>query len=164
MSSAIPTSSPSAPGTERSGRPGRGCRKYALARPTCSGGPLLRWRPRPRKLRSGLRAARPAPQPPPPPPPPGAMAAAAGDGAVKPLQCAMKLANGAIELDTGNRPRVRRGEARRGAARRGRGWGRGPRRRPGGGAGLGGAAGWAPAGPSRWGRRAADGARGSGPW
>ncbi|XP_045296016.1 VPS9 domain-containing protein 1 isoform X2 [Leopardus geoffroyi] len=33
------------------------------------------------------------------------MAAAAGDGAVKPLQCAMKLANGAIELDTGNRPR-----------------------------------------------------------
>lgn len=44
-------------------------------------------------------------------PPPGAMAAAAGDGAVKPLQCAMKLANGAIELDTGNQPRVRRGEA-----------------------------------------------------
>ncbi|TKC38612.1 hypothetical protein EI555_010149, partial [Monodon monoceros] len=35
----------------------------------------------------------------------GAMAAAVGDGAVKPLQCAMKLANGAIELDTGNRPR-----------------------------------------------------------
>uniref|UniRef100_A0A8C6C2L4 VPS9 domain containing 1 n=1 Tax=Monodon monoceros TaxID=40151 RepID=A0A8C6C2L4_MONMO len=33
------------------------------------------------------------------------MAAAVGDGAVKPLQCAMKLANGAIELDTGNRPR-----------------------------------------------------------
>ncbi|XP_077610260.1 VPS9 domain-containing protein 1 isoform X3 [Crocuta crocuta] len=33
------------------------------------------------------------------------MAAAAGDGAAKPLQCAMKLANGAIELDTGNRPR-----------------------------------------------------------
>ncbi|XP_032182378.1 VPS9 domain-containing protein 1 isoform X1 [Mustela erminea] len=33
------------------------------------------------------------------------MAAAAGDGAVKPLQGAMKLANGAIELDTGNRPR-----------------------------------------------------------
>uniref|UniRef100_A0A8C3YIW3 VPS9 domain containing 1 n=1 Tax=Catagonus wagneri TaxID=51154 RepID=A0A8C3YIW3_9CETA len=33
------------------------------------------------------------------------MAAAAGDGAVKPLQRAMKLANGAIELDTGNRPR-----------------------------------------------------------
>uniref|UniRef100_G3TKA7 VPS9 domain containing 1 n=1 Tax=Loxodonta africana TaxID=9785 RepID=G3TKA7_LOXAF len=33
------------------------------------------------------------------------MAAAAGDGAVKPLQSAMKLANGAIELDTGNRPR-----------------------------------------------------------
>ncbi|KAM8774083.1 VPS9 domain-containing protein 1 isoform 2-T2 [Rhynchonycteris naso] len=33
------------------------------------------------------------------------MAAAAGDGAVKPLQCAMKLANGAIELDSGNRPR-----------------------------------------------------------
>ncbi|XP_058384518.1 VPS9 domain-containing protein 1 isoform X3 [Diceros bicornis minor] len=33
------------------------------------------------------------------------MAAAAGDGAVKPLQCAMKLANGAIELDTSNRPR-----------------------------------------------------------
>ncbi|XP_024834694.2 VPS9 domain-containing protein 1 isoform X2 [Bos indicus x Bos taurus] len=33
------------------------------------------------------------------------MAAAAGDGSVKPLQCAMKLANGAIELDTGNRPR-----------------------------------------------------------
>ncbi|XP_047702240.1 VPS9 domain-containing protein 1 isoform X6 [Prionailurus viverrinus] len=33
------------------------------------------------------------------------MAAAAGDGAMKPLQCAMKLANGAIELDTGNRPR-----------------------------------------------------------
>ncbi|XP_054426198.1 VPS9 domain-containing protein 1 isoform X1 [Pteronotus mesoamericanus] len=33
------------------------------------------------------------------------MAAAAGDGAVKPLQCAMKLANGAIELDTGNQPR-----------------------------------------------------------
>lgn len=37
--------------------------------------------------------------------PAGAMAAAAGDGSVKPLQCAMKLANGAIELDTGNRPR-----------------------------------------------------------
>ncbi|XP_073082911.1 VPS9 domain-containing protein 1 isoform X6 [Manis javanica] len=34
------------------------------------------------------------------------MATAAGDGAVKPLQCAMKLANGAIELDTGNQPRV----------------------------------------------------------
>ncbi|XP_053411945.1 VPS9 domain-containing protein 1 isoform X2 [Nycticebus coucang] len=33
------------------------------------------------------------------------MATAAGDGAVKPLQSAMKLANGAIELDTGNRPR-----------------------------------------------------------
>ncbi|XP_012592687.1 VPS9 domain-containing protein 1 isoform X2 [Microcebus murinus] len=33
------------------------------------------------------------------------MAAAAGDSAVKPLQSAMKLANGAIELDTGNRPR-----------------------------------------------------------
>ncbi|XP_007937431.1 VPS9 domain-containing protein 1 [Orycteropus afer afer] len=33
------------------------------------------------------------------------MAAAAGDGAVKPLQSAMKLANGAIELDSGNRPR-----------------------------------------------------------
>ncbi|XP_024591259.1 VPS9 domain-containing protein 1 isoform X1 [Neophocaena asiaeorientalis asiaeorientalis] len=33
------------------------------------------------------------------------MAAAVGDGAVKPLQCAMKLANGAIELDTGNRTR-----------------------------------------------------------
>uniref|UniRef100_A0A2R9CR61 VPS9 domain containing 1 n=1 Tax=Pan paniscus TaxID=9597 RepID=A0A2R9CR61_PANPA len=32
------------------------------------------------------------------------MAAAAGDGTVKPLQSAMKLANGAIELDTGNRP------------------------------------------------------------
>lgn len=30
---------------------------------------------------------------------------------MKPLQCAMKLANGAIELDTGNQPRVRRGEA-----------------------------------------------------
>ncbi|XP_039316259.1 VPS9 domain-containing protein 1 isoform X3 [Saimiri boliviensis] len=33
------------------------------------------------------------------------MAAAAGDGTVKPLQSAMKLANGAIELDTSNRPR-----------------------------------------------------------
>ncbi|XP_078214186.1 VPS9 domain-containing protein 1 isoform X9 [Callithrix jacchus] len=33
------------------------------------------------------------------------MAAAAGDGTVKPLQSAMKLANGAIELDAGNRPR-----------------------------------------------------------
>ncbi|XP_012667493.1 VPS9 domain-containing protein 1 isoform X2 [Otolemur garnettii] len=33
------------------------------------------------------------------------MATAAGDGTVKPLQSAMKLANGAIELDTGNRPR-----------------------------------------------------------
>ncbi|XP_032743216.1 VPS9 domain-containing protein 1 isoform X2 [Rattus rattus] len=33
------------------------------------------------------------------------MAAAAGDGAAKPLQSAMKLANKAIELDTGNRPR-----------------------------------------------------------
>ncbi|KAI5276874.1 Vps9 Domain-Containing Protein 1 [Manis pentadactyla] len=33
------------------------------------------------------------------------MATAAEDGAVKPLQCAMKLANGAIELDTGNQPR-----------------------------------------------------------
>lgn len=46
------------------------------------------------------------------PPPPGAMAAAAGDGAAKPLQSAMKLANKAIELDTGNRPRVRLGGAR----------------------------------------------------
>lgn len=85
--------------------------------------------------------------------PPGAMAAAAGDGAVKPLQCAMKLANGAIELDTGNRPRVRRGAARRGAAGpvptrgrlsgRGRGRGRGvgagrdPRRLRGAGRGVG---------------------------
>ncbi|KAM5262952.1 VPS9 domain-containing protein 1 isoform 2-T2 [Ctenodactylus gundi] len=33
------------------------------------------------------------------------MATVAGDGAAKPLQSAMKLANGAIELDTGNRPR-----------------------------------------------------------
>uniref|UniRef100_A0A8C2UNK7 VPS9 domain containing 1 n=1 Tax=Chinchilla lanigera TaxID=34839 RepID=A0A8C2UNK7_CHILA len=33
------------------------------------------------------------------------MAAAAGDCSVKPLQSAMKLANGAIQLDTGNRPR-----------------------------------------------------------
>ncbi|XP_023561008.1 VPS9 domain-containing protein 1 isoform X1 [Octodon degus] len=33
------------------------------------------------------------------------MAAAAGDGPAKPLQSAMKMANGAIELDTGNRPR-----------------------------------------------------------
>ncbi|XP_076989444.1 VPS9 domain-containing protein 1 isoform X1 [Tamandua tetradactyla] len=33
------------------------------------------------------------------------MAAAAGDSTAKPLQNAMKLANGAIELDTGNRPR-----------------------------------------------------------
>uniref|UniRef100_A0A8D0GNR1 Uncharacterized protein n=1 Tax=Sphenodon punctatus TaxID=8508 RepID=A0A8D0GNR1_SPHPU len=35
-------------------------------------------------------------------------AASGGDGlaAMKPLQSAMKLANGAIELDTGNRPRV----------------------------------------------------------
>ncbi|XP_006902926.1 PREDICTED: VPS9 domain-containing protein 1 [Elephantulus edwardii] len=33
------------------------------------------------------------------------MAAAAGDVAIKPLQSAMKLANGAIELDTNNRPR-----------------------------------------------------------
>ncbi|XP_075795939.1 VPS9 domain-containing protein 1 [Pelodiscus sinensis] len=31
--------------------------------------------------------------------------AAGGDGAAKPLQSAMKLATGAIELDTGNRPR-----------------------------------------------------------
>ncbi|KAF5915109.1 hypothetical protein HPG69_013379 [Diceros bicornis minor] len=62
------------------------------------------------------------------------MAAAAGDGAVKPLQCAMKLANGAIELDTSNRPRVRRGEAGAVAAAQTRG--------------RGGATGWAPAGPS----------------
>ncbi|XP_057349028.1 VPS9 domain-containing protein 1 isoform X2 [Manis pentadactyla] len=63
--------------------------------------------PLPQRLRSGLRApgARPAPRRPPPPPQPGAMATAAEDGAVKPLQCAMKLANGAIELDTGNQPR-----------------------------------------------------------
>lgn len=71
--------------------------------------------------------------------PPGAMAAAAGDGAVKPLQCAMKLANGAIELDTGNRPRVRRGAARRGEAgpapTRGRLSGRGQGRGRGVGAG-----------------------------
>lgn len=40
------------------------------------------------------------------------MAAAAGDGAAKPLQSAMKLANKAIELDTGNRPRVRLGGTR----------------------------------------------------
>ncbi|XP_037671452.1 VPS9 domain-containing protein 1 isoform X2 [Choloepus didactylus] len=33
------------------------------------------------------------------------MATAAGDGTAKPLQSAMKLANGAIELDAGNRPR-----------------------------------------------------------
>ncbi|XP_020029182.1 VPS9 domain-containing protein 1 isoform X1 [Castor canadensis] len=33
------------------------------------------------------------------------MAAAAGDGAARPLQSAMKMANLAIELDTGNRPR-----------------------------------------------------------
>uniref|UniRef100_A0A8D2DG73 VPS9 domain containing 1 n=1 Tax=Sciurus vulgaris TaxID=55149 RepID=A0A8D2DG73_SCIVU len=33
------------------------------------------------------------------------MAAAAGDSAARPLQSAMKLANGAIELDAGNRPR-----------------------------------------------------------
>lgn len=69
------------------------------------------------------------------------MAAAAGDGAVKPLQCAMKLANGAIELDTGNRPRVRRGEARRGRP--------GPEASP-VGVGEGGAAGWAPARIPRW--------------
>lgn len=55
----------------------------------------------------------PAPPLSPRPPPPGAMAAAAGDGAAKPLQSAMKLANRAIELDTGNRPRVRLGGARR---------------------------------------------------
>ncbi|XP_013005021.2 VPS9 domain-containing protein 1 isoform X3 [Cavia porcellus] len=51
-----------------------------------------------------LRSAPPRPSS--PPPPPGAMAAAAaGDGLAKPLQSAMKLANGAIELDTSNRPR-----------------------------------------------------------
>lgn len=74
-----------------------------------SGGPLLGRLQHQRRLRSGPPAARPAPRLPPPPPPLGAMAAAAGDGTVKPLQSAMKLANGAIELDTGNRPRVRRG-------------------------------------------------------
>lgn len=61
------------------------------------------------------------PRPPPPQRQPslsGAMAAAAGDGAAKPLQCAMKLANGAIELDTGNRPRVRRPNTRRGRSSR----------------------------------------------
>lgn len=47
------------------------------------------------------------------PPPPSAMAAAAGDGGAKPLQSAMKLANKAIELDTGNRPRVRLGGSRK---------------------------------------------------
>lgn len=71
--------------------------------------------------------------------PAGAMAAAVGDGAVKPLQCAMKLANGAIELDTGNRPRVRR-------AGRGGGGSR-PAASP-VGVGEGGAAGWAPPGLS----------------
>ncbi|XP_060040958.1 VPS9 domain-containing protein 1 isoform X1 [Erinaceus europaeus] len=39
------------------------------------------------------------------PAPPRAMAAAAGDGAARPLQGAMKLANRALELDAGNRPR-----------------------------------------------------------
>lgn len=69
-------------------------------------------------------------------PPPGAMAAAAGDGTVKPLQCAMKLANGAIELDTGNQPRVRRDEARRRLS---------PTEASPVGVGEGGAPGWAPA-------------------
>lgn len=81
--------------------------------------------------------------------PPGAMAAAAGDGAVKPLQCAMKLANGAIELDTGNRPRVRRGAARRA---------RPPSEAGSVGVGEGGAAGWALAGTP-----GGCGARGAGP-
>ncbi|KAM6177476.1 VPS9 domain-containing protein 1 [Erethizon dorsatum] len=40
------------------------------------------------------------------------MAAAAGDCAAKPLQNAMKLANGAIELDTGSRPRTAAGSGR----------------------------------------------------
>lgn len=71
------------------------------------------------------------------------MAAAAGDGAVKPLQCAMKLANGAIELDTGNQPRVRRGEAgmapdlgQPGGRGRGRGRGVGAGQDPSGGSGA----------------------------
>lgn len=76
-------------------------------------------RPQPRTARSGLEAS--APPLPPMPPPPGAMAAAAGDGAAKPLQSAMKLANKAIELDTGNRPRVRLGGVRQHLARGGRG-------------------------------------------
>lgn len=51
------------------------------------------------------------------------MAAAAGDGAAKPLQSAMKLANKAIELDTGNRPRVRLGGRGSGSGRHlARGW------------------------------------------
>lgn len=79
------------------------------------------------------------------------MAAAAGDGAVKPLQCAMKLANGAIELDTGNRPRVRRHKARRG--RRPQAPPERPPARGGSGAGVGAPSGTSPAAP---------GARGAG--
>ncbi|KAG8508173.1 hypothetical protein J0S82_010730 [Galemys pyrenaicus] len=45
------------------------------------------------------------------------MAAAAGDGVARPLQCAMKLANAAIELDAGSRPRVRHEGGRRLLAR-----------------------------------------------
>ncbi|XP_058135529.1 LOW QUALITY PROTEIN: VPS9 domain-containing protein 1 [Dasypus novemcinctus] len=85
---------------------GRGPRKCARNGSAPSAGPPLGRLPRPRRRRSG-------PRPPAPslgsrlrlPLPPGAMAAAAGDGTVRPLQSAMKLANGAIELDTGNRPR-----------------------------------------------------------
>lgn len=116
-SSVTPTSAPSAPGAERAARQRGGAAGSGSGLPEV--GPcwyrLFRWswaRAEPGPAHVAFRAWSRPPRPSAgaTASPAGAMAAAAGDGSVKPLQCAMKLANGAIELDTGNRPRVRRAE------------------------------------------------------
>ncbi|XP_019834900.2 VPS9 domain-containing protein 1 isoform X3 [Bos indicus] len=111
-SSVTPTSAPSAPGAERAARQRGGAAGSGSGLPEV--GPcwyrLFRWswaRAEPGPAHVAFRAWSRPPRPSAgaTASPAGAMAAAAGDGSVKPLQCAMKLANGAIELDTGNRPR-----------------------------------------------------------
>lgn len=111
-SSVTPTSAPSAPGAERAARRRGGAAGSGPGLPEV--GPcwyrLFRWswaRAEPGPAHVAFRAwsRPPRPSAAATASPAGAMAAAAGDGSVKPLQCAMKLANGAIELDTGNRPR-----------------------------------------------------------
>ncbi|XP_061243038.1 VPS9 domain-containing protein 1 isoform X7 [Bos javanicus] len=111
-SSVTPTSAPSAPGAERAARRRGGAAGSGPGLPEV--GPcwyrLFRWswaRAEPGPAHVAFRAwsRPPRPSAATTASPAGAMAAAAGDGSVKPLQCAMKLANGAIELDTGNRPR-----------------------------------------------------------